>query len=60
MLVQSATESHGWEALAALGTVDLTKNDQAIPLVDDLGAIPLSLRADEHGYCRLQANLLGA
>jgi len=42
-----------------LRTVDLTKNGHAIPIVDDLAAIPLSLWADEHGYSRLQVNLLG-
>jgi formate dehydrogenase accessory protein FdhE len=40
--------------------VDLTKDGHAIPLVDDLAAIPLSLWAHEHGYSRLQPNLLGA
>jgi FdhE protein len=39
--------------------VDLTKDGHAIPLVDDLAAIPLSLWAHEHGYSRLQPNLLG-
>jgi FdhE protein len=39
--------------------VDLTKDGHAIPLVDDLAAIPLSLWAHEHGYARLQPNLLG-
>lgn len=42
-----------------LTTVDLTKDGYAIPLVDDLAAIPLSLWAHEHGYSRLQPNLLG-
>ncbi len=42
-----------------LTTVDLTKDGHAIPLVDDLAAIPLSLWAHEHGYSRLQPNLLG-
>jgi FdhE protein len=42
-----------------LRTIDLTKNGRAIPIVDDLAAIPLSLWADEHGYTRLQPNLLG-
>ena len=42
-----------------LSTVDLTKDGHAIPLVDDLAAIPLSLWAHEHGYLRLQPNLLG-
>jgi len=38
---------------------DLTKDGHAIPLVDDLAAIPMSLWAHEHGYSRLQPNLLG-
>jgi formate dehydrogenase accessory protein FdhE len=40
-------------------TVDLTKDGNAIPLVDDLAAIPLALWADEYGYQRIHANLLG-
>jgi FdhE protein len=40
-------------------TVDLTKNGLAVPVVDELAAIPLSLWAYEHGYVKLQANLLG-
>lgn len=39
--------------------IDLTKDGHAIPLVDDLAAIPLTLWAHEHGYSRLQPNLLG-
>jgi len=42
-----------------LTTVDLTKDGHAIPFVDDLAAIPLTLWAHEHGYSRLQPNLLG-
>jgi FdhE protein len=42
-----------------LRTVDLTKDGHAVPLVDDLAAVPLSLWAHEHGYSRLQPNLLG-
>ena len=42
-----------------LTTVDLTKDGHAIPIVDDLAAIPLTLWAHEHGYSRLQPNLLG-
>ncbi len=42
-----------------LTTVDLTKDGHAIPLVDDLAAIPLTLWAHENGYSRLQPNLLG-
>jgi formate dehydrogenase maturation protein FdhE len=42
-----------------LRTIDLTKDGHAVPIVDDLAAIPLSLWAHEHGYSRLQPNLLG-
>ena len=40
-------------------SVDLTKDGHAIPVVDDLAAIPLALWADEYGYERIHANLLG-
>ena len=42
-----------------LRTIDLTKDGNAVPLVDDLAALPLSLWAAEHGYSRAQPNLLG-
>lgn len=42
-----------------LRTIDLTKDGHAIPMVDDLAAIPLSLWAKENGYTRIQSNLLG-
>src|ERR1700682_3029759 len=44
----------------SLRTIDLTKDGHAIPIVDDLAAIPLLLWAEEHGYKRLQPNLLGS
>ena len=40
-------------------TIDLTKDGNAIPIVDDLAAIPLTLWAHQHHYSRLQPNLLG-
>jgi FdhE protein len=40
-------------------TVDLTKNGRAVPVVDELAAIPLSLWAEQNGYSKLQPNLLG-
>jgi formate dehydrogenase accessory protein FdhE len=43
-----------------LRTIDMTKDGYAVPMVDDLAAIPLTLWAYEHGYSRLQANLLGS
>jgi formate dehydrogenase maturation protein FdhE len=39
-------------------TIDLTKDGHAIPLVDDLAAILLTLWATEHNYTRLHPNLL--
>ncbi|HEY0510592.1 MAG TPA: formate dehydrogenase accessory protein FdhE [Thermoanaerobaculia bacterium] len=40
-------------------TVDLTKDGRAVPMVDELAAIPLSLWAAEKGYVKLTGNLLG-
>jgi len=40
-------------------TIDLTKNGHAIPIVDELASIPLTLWAVEKGYTKLQGNLLG-
>jgi FdhE protein len=40
-------------------SIDLTKNGLADPLVDELASVPLSLWAQEHGYAKLQPNLLG-
>jgi len=42
-----------------LRTIDLTKDGNAVPMVDDLAALPLSFWAEEHGYKRIQGNLLG-
>jgi FdhE protein len=43
-----------------LRTIDLTKDGNAVPEVDDLAAIPLTLWAQENGYTRIHTNLLGA
>ena len=40
-------------------TVDLTKNGRAVPVVDELAAIPLDLWAQQHAYVKLRANMLG-
>lgn len=40
-------------------SVDLTKNGHADPLVDELASAPLDLWAHEHGYAKLQKNILG-
>ena len=42
-----------------LKCIDLTKTGLAIPVVDELATIPLDLWACEHGYQKLQMNLLG-
>ncbi|MGD1081833.1 MAG: formate dehydrogenase accessory protein FdhE [Candidatus Sulfotelmatobacter sp.] len=40
-------------------SVDLTKNGRAEPLVDELASAPLDFWAREHGYAKLQSNLMG-
>jgi len=42
-----------------LKSIDLTKTGLAVPVVDELATIPLDLWAHEHGYDKLQINLLG-
>jgi FdhE protein len=42
-----------------LKSVDLTKTGLAIPIVDEVATLPLDLWAREHGYEKLQINLLG-
>ncbi len=39
-------------------TVDLTRNGLADPVVDEIASIPLDLWAQEHGYAKLQVNLM--
>ena len=40
-------------------TIDMTKDGRAVPVVDELAAIPLSLWAVEKGYEKVRGNLLG-
>jgi formate dehydrogenase maturation protein FdhE len=42
-----------------LKSIDLTKTGLAVPVVDELATIPLDLWAREHGYQKLQINILG-
>lgn len=44
---------------AYIKTVDLSKDGHAVPVVDEIAAVPLDLWAAERGYIKLQANLLG-
>ena len=39
-------------------TVDLSRNGLAVPVVEELATVPLTLWAEEHGYSKLQPNLL--
>ena len=40
-------------------SVDLTKDGLAEPVVDEMAAAPLDIWAQEHGYSKLQLNLIG-
>lgn len=40
-------------------SIDLTKNGRAEPIVDELASAPLDLWAHDHGYAKLQNNILG-
>jgi hypothetical protein len=42
-----------------LKNIDLTKTGLAVPVVDELATIPLDLWAVEHGYKKVQINMLG-
>jgi hypothetical protein len=42
-----------------LQTIDLTHNGLAVPEVDELAAIPLTLWAEEKGYRKVARNILG-
>jgi FdhE protein len=40
-------------------TIDLTRDGEASPIVDDIASMTLDIWAREHGYRRLRANLFG-
>jgi FdhE protein len=42
-----------------LKSVDLTKDGHAVPLVDEIATVALNIWAEEHGYVKLETNLLG-
>lgn len=42
-----------------LKSVDLTKDGFAVPQVDEIATVSLNLWADEHGYTKIETNLLG-
>jgi FdhE protein len=45
--------------LTYLKAIDLTKNGLAVPQVDEMASVALDFWAAEHGYSKLQPNLLG-
>ena len=54
MRVEACETCHSY-----IKTVDLSKYGHAVPVVDEITAIPLDLWAREKGYTKLHANLLG-
>jgi FdhE protein len=42
-----------------LKSIDLTKNGLAVPIVDELASVSLNVWAEEHGYTKIEPNLLG-
>jgi FdhE protein len=40
-------------------SVDLTKNGRAVPVVDELATVTLTIWAEEHGYRKLESNIFG-
>jgi len=40
-------------------SVDLTKNGHAVPAVDEMATLTLTLWAEENGYARIETNILG-
>ena len=42
-----------------LKSVDLTKDGFAVPEVDEIATVTLNLWADEHGYTKIETNILG-
>ena len=42
-----------------LKSIDLTVDGHAVPVVDEIAAVALDIWAEEHGYSKLEPNLLG-
>jgi FdhE protein len=42
-----------------LKSIDLTTDGHAVPVVDEIATVALNIWAEEHGYSKLEANLLG-
>jgi formate dehydrogenase maturation protein FdhE len=39
--------------------VDLTKDGHAVPMVDEIATLALTLWAEENGYAKIETDLLG-
>jgi FdhE protein len=66
LLVYSANEIAGMRVEACddishhyIKTMDMTKDGNAVPVVDEITTIALNVWAEEHGYTKIQTNLLG-
>jgi FdhE protein len=42
-----------------LKSIDLTKDGHAVPMVDEIATVALNIWAEEHGYVKLETNVLG-
>jgi FdhE protein len=42
-----------------LKSVDLTTDGHAVPMVDEIATVALNIWAEEHGYAKVETNLLG-
>jgi FdhE protein len=40
-------------------SVDLTRDGHAVPMVDELATVALNMWAEDHGYAKVETNLLG-
>jgi FdhE protein len=40
-------------------SVDLTRDGHSVPVVDEIATVTLNIWADEHGYFKLETNILG-
>jgi FdhE protein len=40
-------------------SIDLTRDGHAVPVVDELATVALNIWAEDHGYTKLESNLLG-
>ena len=54
MRIEACDSCHNY-----IKAVDLSRNGLAVPVVDELATVSLNLWAEEHGYTKVQLNLLG-